>query len=201
MCRGIAGRLPMRGSDPAARREVDAQPTAGLFDVEELPTHGGSIRIYGCHKDDPRPTGERVAAMKAFEAERGMDRIETYRQFSEKAKRAKRNILAFFIQATAEGKTVVGYGAPAKGNTLLNYCGIRTDLLEFTVDRSPEKQGKFLPGTHIPVYAVEKIRERRPEYLFILPWNLRDEIMAGQAYIRQWGGKFVVPIPQIEVIA
>jgi len=172
-----------------------------LFDVEELPTHGGSLRIYGCHAGADRPVEARVARMKSFEAERGMDCLDTYRGFDEKVKRAKRDILRFFIDAKHRGKTIVGYGAAAKGNTLLNYCGIRTDFLDFVVDRSPEKQGKFLPGTHIPVYAPEKVAERRPDYVFILPWNIRDEIVRMMGHIRQWGGQFVVPIPEVEVIS
>lgn len=171
-----------------------------LFDVEELPTHGGSLRIYGCHADSRAQTGQRVARMKSEEAAYGIERIETYRRFGEKVHEVKRDVLAFLIDARRRGKRVVGYGAPAKGNTLLNYCGIRSDLIEFTVDRSPEKQGKFLPGTHIPVYAPQKIMEAKPDYVFILPWNLRDEIVRTMADIRQWGGQFVVPIPRVEVI-
>jgi SAM-dependent methyltransferase len=171
-----------------------------LFDVEELPTHGGSLRIYVCHADSRAQTGRRVARMKSEEAAYGIERIETYRRFGEKVHEVKRDVLAFLIDAWRRGKRVVGYGAPAKGNTLLNYCGIRSDLIEFTVDRSPEKQGKFLPGTHIPVYAPQKIFESKPDYVFILPWNLRDEIVRTMADIRQWGGQFVVPIPRVEVI-
>jgi SAM-dependent methyltransferase len=180
--------------------QVFARHGLALFDVEELPTHGGSLRIFGCHAEAGRPIDTRVARMKSWEAARGMGRLETYRAFGDAVCRTKRDILAFFLQAKDEGKTVAGYGAPAKGNTLLNYCGIRTDLLDFTVDRSPEKQGKFLPGTHIPVYAPEAILARRPDYLFILPWNLKDEILRTMAPIRQWGGRFVVPIPEVEVI-
>jgi SAM-dependent methyltransferase len=171
-----------------------------IFDVEELPTHGGSLRIYGCRADSRAQTGQRVARMKSEEAAYGIERIETYRRFGEKVHEVKRDVLAFLIDARRRGKRVVGYGAPAKGNTLLNYCGIRSDLIEFTVDRSPEKQGKFLPGTHIPVYAPQKIMEAKPDYVFILPWNLRDEIVRTMADIRQWGGQFVMPIPRVEVI-
>lgn len=179
---------------------VFARHGLALFDVEELPTHGGSLRIYACHREAGRPVEDRVGRMKALEAARGMDRLDAYRRFDERVRHTKCRILQFFIDAKQGGKSVVGYGAPAKGNTLLNYCGIRTDLLEFTVDRSPEKQGKFLPGTHIPVYAPETIAERRPDYVFILPWNLRDEIVRTMAHVRQWGGRFVVPIPEVEVI-
>lgn len=180
--------------------QVFARHGLTLFDVEELPTHGGSLRIYGCHAEDRRPIEDGVRRMRALEAEREMDRLETYRRFDQQVKRAKRRILEFFIDAGRQGKSVVGYGAPAKGNTLLNYCGIRTDFLEFTVDRSLQKQGKFLPGTHIPVYAPEKILDRKPDYLFILPWNIKDEVVRTMGHIRQWGGKFVVPIPDVEVI-
>jgi hypothetical protein len=171
-----------------------------LFDVEELPTHGGSLRIYGCHADDTsKIIGPNVAALKDKEAEWGVTRLATYSRFGEQVQAVKRGILAFLIAAKNEGKKIVGYGAPGKGNTLLNYCGIRTDLLDFTVDRNPYKQGKFTPGTHIPILSPERIKEAKPDYLFILPWNIKDEIIEQNAYIRQWGGKFVVPIPAITI--
>jgi hypothetical protein len=171
-----------------------------LFDVEELPTHGGSLRIYARHEDDnTQPIGRRVAALKDREKGYGFDRLATYSSFSEKVKETKRRILEFLITAKREGKIIAGYGAPGKGNTLLNYCGIRTDFLEYTVDRNPYKQGKFLPGTHIPIFKPERIRETKPDYLFILPWNFKDEIMKQMSYIREWGGKFVVPIPEVKV--
>ena len=127
------------------------------------------------------------------------DLLDYYRDFGRKVEETKRQLLDFLIQAKAEGKAVAGYGAPGKGNTLLNYCGIRTDFLDYTVDRNPYKQGKFLPGTHIPIYHPDRIRETRPDYVFILPWNFKDEIMAQLAYIREWGGQFVVPIPTVTV--
>ena len=142
---------------------------------------------------------ERSKEMKQRERAAGFDRIETYRNFEEQVKETKRKLLAFLIEAKREGKTVAGYGAPGKGNTLLNYCGIRTDFIDYTVDRNPYKQGKFLPGTHIPIFHPDKIRETRPDYLFILPWNFKDEIMQQMAGIREWGGKFVVPIPEVTV--
>src|SRR5262249_16739123 len=129
----------------------------------------------------------------------GFTRIEQYRSFARQVERTKRKLLEFLIGAKDDGKTIAGYGAPGKGNTLLNYCGIRTDFLDYTVDRNPHKQGKFLPGTHIPIYAPEKIRETRPDYVFILPWNVKDEIIKQMAYIREWGGQFVVPIPEVQV--
>jgi hypothetical protein len=140
-----------------------------------------------------------VPELREKERAAGLARLETYSAFAEKVRRRKRELLDFLIRAREEGKSIAGYGAPGKGNTLLNYCGIRTDLLDYTVDRNPFKQGKFLPGTHIPIYAPEKIRETRPDYVLILPWNLRDEIMGQLAYVRDWGGRFVVPIPEVEV--
>jgi hypothetical protein len=138
--------------------------------------------------------------MKEKEAAFGLKEVATYRAFAEKAKSLKLELIATLIDLKRQGKTIVGYGAPAKGNTLLNYCGIRTDFLEYTVDRSPHKQGKFLPGTHIPIFNPDEIRKTQPEYVLILPWNLKDEIMGQLEYIRQWGGKFIVAIPTVEVL-
>ncbi len=171
-----------------------------LFDVEELSTHGGSLRIYGRHSDRDGKISHRVTELKAKEIQAGLNQIETYLGFGEKVKSIKRDLLSFLIDAKNQGKSIVGYGAPAKGNTLLNYCGIRTDLLDYTVDRSPHKQGLFLPGTHIPIYNPDKVEKTKPDYLLILPWNIKDEIMEQMAHIREWGGQFVVPIPQVEVI-
>jgi SAM-dependent methyltransferase len=171
-----------------------------LFDVEELWTHGGSLRIYARHVDDTsRSIGPRVAALLAREKTAGLDRLERYAAFTEQVEETKRKLLQFLISARREGKSVAGYGAPGKGNTLLNYCGIRTDFLDYTVDRNPYKHGRFLPGTHIPIFHPEKIKETRPDYLLILPWNLKDEIMGQMAEIRSWGGQFVIPIPALEV--
>jgi SAM-dependent methyltransferase len=171
-----------------------------LFDVEELPTHGGSLRIYGRHDENAAlaVTG-RVRELHQREVDDGFLTLERYRGFDEQVKATKRKLLTFLIDARQRGKRVVGYGAPGKGNTLLNYCGIRTDFLDFTVDVSPYKQGKFTPGTRIPIVAPERIREERPDYVLILPWNLKDEIGTQAAYIREWGGKFVVPIPEVTV--
>ena len=167
-----------------------------LFDVEELPTHGGSLRIYGCHQEDTgKSISPGVTALKNKETEFGMTQLEVYLAFHEKVKKTKREILSFLINQKAAGKQIVGYGAPAKGNTLLNYCGIRTDFLDYTVDRSPHKQGLFLPGTHIPILSPERIRQTKPDYVFILPWNIKEEIMVQMACLREWGGKFVVPNP------
>jgi hypothetical protein len=173
-----------------------------VFDVEEIPTHGGSIRVYARHSEDAsKPVGERVVALRARELADGLDRMDTYSTFSDKVKESKRSLLEFLIRAKRDGKRVAGYGAPGKGNTLLNYCGIRTDFLDFTVDRNPYKQGKFLPGTHIPIFPVEKLREARPDYVLILPWNFKDEIIKQMSDIRTWGGRFVIPIPKVEVIS
>jgi SAM-dependent methyltransferase len=171
-----------------------------VFDVEELPTHGGSLRVYARHAEDVAgPADERVRELLAREANAGFTALERYAGFAEQVKETKRKLLTFLIKARRDGKSVVGYGAPGKGNTLLNYCGIRTDFLDYTVDRSPHKQGKFLPGTHIPIFHPDKIKETRPDYVLILPWNLKSEIMAQLAYLRTWGGRFVVPIPEVQV--
>ena len=172
-----------------------------VFDVEELPTHGGSLRVYARHVEDTsKPESPRVAALIAHEESRGYTHVEGYRSFDEKVKETKRRILDFLIAAKRQGKSIAGYGAPGKGNTLLNYCGIRCDFLDYTVDRNPYKQGKFLPGTHIPVLPPERIRETRPDLVLILPWNLKDEIMDQLSYIREWGGKFVIPIPEATLV-
>ena len=171
-----------------------------LFDVEELPTHGGSIRIYAQHAEyAARSIEASVAAMLQQESSAGMDTLVWYTRFGDQVAQTKRGILAFLIDAKARGRRVVGYGAPGKGNTLLNYCGIGTDMIDYTVDRSPHKQGNFLPGSRIPILAPEEIFKTQPDYLFILPWNLRAEIMDQMSGIREWGGQFVVPIPEIEV--
>ena len=171
-----------------------------LFDVQEIPTHGGSLRIYGRHAGQGGEQGDRVKDLVARERRLKFEDLETYRKFSGQVQETKRQLLEFLIAARRAGKRVVGYGAPAKGNTLLNYCGIRGDFIDFTVDRSPHKQNTFLPGTHIPVYAPERIDEVKPEYVLILPWNIRDEIVKQMAHIRSWGGKFVVPIPKVKVL-
>ena len=183
-----------------AVEQVFARHGMKLFDVEELPTHGGSLRIYaGNDGDSTKQVQPRAKELKSREQEAGYGRLDHYLSFSSKVEGAKRALLSFLISAKQEGKRVVGYGAPAKGNTLLNYCGVRTDLVDYTVDRSPHKQGHFLPGVHIPIYAPEQIRQTRPDYVLILPWNLREEVMQQMSYIREWGGRFVVPIPEVQV--
>ncbi len=172
-----------------------------LFDVEELPTHGGSLRIYGRHTNDvSKPISQTASDLLAREKALGIETIEYYQIFEESVKETKRKLLDFLIKAKRDHKSVVGYGAPGKGNTLLNYCGIRTDFLDYTVDRSPHKQGNFLPGTHIPIYAPEKIKETKPDYVLILPWNLKKEISEQMKFIETWGGRFVVPIPEVAII-
>jgi len=167
-----------------------------VFDVEELWTHGGSIRVYACHASDTRPETERLKELRAREDALGYRDIETYTRFEEQVRTTKRKLLELVLAAKREGKRIVGYGAPGKGNTLLNYCGIRSDIIDFTVDRNPYKQGKFLPGTHIPILEPARLDEARPDYIFILPWNFKDEILAQLAHARQWGAKFIVPIPE-----
>jgi hypothetical protein len=172
-----------------------------VFDVEELWTHGGSLRIYARHvEDEARPVTDRLRALRALEEARDYREIETYTAFEEQVRETKRKLLELLIAVKRSGHTIVGYGAPGKGNTLLNYCGIRTDFIEFTVDRNPYKQGRFLPGTHIPIYAPERIDEYKPDYILILPWNFKDEILAQLAYARDWGARFIVPIPEPTLI-
>jgi hypothetical protein len=171
-----------------------------LFDVEELPTHGGSIRIYASHAEDTsKQVTHEVDQLLAMEQQAGMLSMSFYADFERNVKQTKRRILEFLIEAKNNGKTVAGYGAPGKGNTLLNYCGIRTDFIDYTVDRNPHKQGNFLPGTLIPIYSPDKIKETKPDYVFILPWNLKEEIMENMSFIQEWGGRFVIPIPELTV--
>jgi hypothetical protein len=172
-----------------------------LFDVDELPTHGGSIRIYARHQEDSsKPVSERVREILDRETALGLRSLQFYSSFAEKVHETKRNILEFLINAKRAGKSIVGYGAPGKGNTLLNYCGIRTDFIDYTVDRNPVKQGNYLPGTLIPIFPPEHIKETKPDFVFILPWNLKDEIVSNHSYIAEWGGKFIVAIPELALI-
>jgi SAM-dependent methyltransferase len=171
-----------------------------LFDVQELPTHGGSLRVFACHAATTRHTlTPSVADVLAREQEAGLAGLEIYRRFGQQVIDSKCEILEFCLGARREGKRIAGYGAPAKGNTLLNYCGIGPELIEYTVDRSPHKQGLLLPGSRIPIHAPERIMETRPDYVLILPWNLREEIMSQMSAVRDWGGKFVVPIPRVRI--
>jgi SAM-dependent methyltransferase len=172
-----------------------------VFDVEELPTHGGSLRVYACHAEyaASRATAN-PGRVRQAEARAGLDDLVTYQAFAKQVQATKESLLRFLDEAKRQGKQVVAYGAPAKGNTLLNYCGVRPDLIAYTVDRSPHKQGLYLPGTHIPIHAPERIAETRPDYVLILPWNLRDEIVSQMAHVRTWGGKFVLPVPQVQIV-
>jgi 2-polyprenyl-3-methyl-5-hydroxy-6-metoxy-1,4-benzoquinol methylase len=171
-----------------------------MFDVEEIPTHGGSLRIYAQHDTGSRSVSARVTELLARERTLGYERLDVYSHFNEQVRETKRKVLEFLIAAKRAGKQVVGYGAPGKGNTLLNYCGIRTDFLDYTVDRNPYKQGKFTPGSRIPILHPDQIKVTRPDYLFMLPWNLSAEIMTSMSFVRDWGCKFVAPIPQLTVL-
>jgi len=171
-----------------------------VFDVEELWTHGGSLRIYACHSAAARPATARLVELREREEKKGYRKLETYTRFEEQVRETKRRLLKLLVELKSSGKTIVGYGAPGKGNTLLNYCGIRTDFLDFTVDRNPYKQGKFLPGTHIPILEPARLDAARPDYILILPWNFKDEILAQLAYARDWGARFIVPVPEATVV-
>ena len=181
-------------------RRIFAEFGLEVFDVEELTTHGGSLRIYAMHADEAEPTTLAIRDLLEREATKGMHRVEGYSGFQAMANKVKNDLLEFLIQAVSEGNTVCGYGAAAKGNTLLNYAGVRPDLLPFIVDVSPHKQNLFTPAMHIPVKAPEAIAKTRPDYVLILPWNIKNEIMSQHSYIREWGGRFVVPIPTLDVL-
>ena len=182
--------------------KIFASHSMTLFDVEELSTHGGSLRIYAQHTGRGRhAVSSRVSALREREIAAGFANLEHYQAFEERALETKRKLIDFLETAKREGKRVVGYGAPAKGNTLLNYCGVSPDLIEYTVDRNPHKQGHLLPGTHIPIYEPERIGVTKPDYILILPWNLQQEIISQLSFARSWGAKFIVPIPEPVVIA
>ena len=171
-----------------------------LVDVEELPTHGGSLRVYLAHAASSHAVTAAVGRILGEEERRGFRRIETYTGFDAEVRALKRELLALLIQLKREGKIVVGYGAPGKGNTLLNYCGIGPDFLDFTVDRNPYKHGRFLPGTHIPIYTPDKIDEVKPDLILILPWNFKEEILEQMKHVREWGAEFIVPIPTATIV-
>lgn len=182
-------------------KKVFAQFGLKIFDVDRLPTHGGSLRIYATHAENgERDITEALRSLEAEEQESGLSGLDAYRDFADQVKKTKRTLLRFLVDARDNGKSIVGYGAPAKGNTLLNYCGVRSDLVDYTVDRSPHKQSRYLPGVHIPILDPDEIRRTKPDYILILPWNLKDEIMKQMAFVREWGGKFVVPIPEVQVL-
>ncbi|HLZ13402.1 MAG TPA: class I SAM-dependent methyltransferase [Candidatus Acidoferrum sp.] len=172
-----------------------------VFDVDEIPTHGGSLRIYACHvEENSKRIEPRVSEMESRELAAGIRDLAMYASFAGRVREVKRALLEFLIQAKRAGKSIAAYGAPAKGNTLLNYCGVGKDFLDYSVDISPHKQNLFLPGTHIPIHHPDILRRTRPDYVLILPWNLRDEILSQLAYVREWGGQYVIPIPTVEII-
>jgi len=172
-----------------------------IFDIQELDTHGGSIRIFVTRQsNEVRPVSNNVKRILALEKEKGYLDIDFYKAFGKKVQQTKRAILKLLIDLKSRGKTIVGYGAPGKGNTLLNYCGIRTDFIDYTVDRNPNKHGYYLPGSLIPIFHPDKIRETKPDYVFILPWNLKDEILGQIDFVREWGGEFIIPIPKPVII-
>jgi len=182
-------------------KNIFAHHGLDMFDVEELPTHGGSLRLFAKHaEDDTKATSPRVAALLEKEAKTGLQQLDYYLHFQEKVMAVKLGLLDFLSKAKKEGKKVIAYGAAAKGNTLLNYCGVKNDLIAFAVDANPHKQNKFLPASHIPVVGKEAIREFQPDYVLILPWNIKEEIMQQLAYAREWGARFVIPIPELQVL-
>jgi SAM-dependent methyltransferase len=181
-------------------RRVFAAHGLRLYDVEEIPTHGGSLRIYGCHADADTPDSHAVAELERRERDAGLDRLETYLSFEQRVREHKWAIVDFLVEERRAGRRLAAYGAPAKGNTLLNYCGVRTDLIEFTADMNPVKQGRFLPGTHIPIFAPEHIRSERPDLVLILPWNIREEIAKQLSFVHEWGGRLAVPAPAVGVL-
>jgi len=178
-----------------------ALATAGLrvVDVDELPTHGGALRVYAVPEESAGEPGTRVKAVLDREEAAGLHLVSGHAGFAGQVLAVKRELVRFLLDAAEAGKSVAGYGAPGKGNTLLNHCGIRSDLLSYTVDRSPVKQGKFLPGTRIPIFAPERLEQTKPDYVLVLPWNLREEISKQLDYVRMWGGRLVFPIPQLEI--
>jgi len=171
-----------------------------LIDVDQIQTHGGSLRVYLAHAEATHEISPRVESLLAHEREIGFENIESYTQFSKRVHKTKRQLLSFLIQCKEQGARLCGYGAPGKGNTLLNYCGVGTDFLDFTVDRNPYKHGRFTPGMHIPIYPISAVDDARPDYMLILPWNLKSEIIEQMRYVSAWGCKFVVPIPNVEVL-
>lgn len=181
-------------------RRIFAHHGLQVSDVEELTTHGGSLRVTARHTDGSHAQSAAVEKVLGDERNARLDSIDGYQNFSQKVSKIKDDLLQFLDGARSRGEQVIGYGAPAKGNTLLNFCGIGPDSIQYTVDRSPYKQGRLLPGTHIPVHAPERIAETQPDYVLILPWNLQDEIVEQMSHVREWGGKFVVPIPELRVI-
>jgi SAM-dependent methyltransferase len=184
----------------SAAEKLMASHGLQIFDVERLETHGGSLRLYVTHQENALPQGGGVNSLREEELSAGLLSVDGYRKFPERVRGVRRTLLRFLLDAEENGKKVVGYGAPAKAVTLLSYCGVGADLLEFTVDRSPHKQGRLLPGSRLPIYEPDRIREAKPDYILIFPWNIKDEIIGQLSYARAWGAKFVVPIPEVEII-
>jgi hypothetical protein len=182
-------------------KEIFSSHGLTIFDIDEIPTHGGSLRIYAQHNKSSLQPTESFNKVLADEDTAGINEIRTYTNFQLKVQETKRKLLSFLIEAKEKGSSVVCYGAAAKGNTLLNYCGIREDFVDYVVDKNPHKQGRFLPGTHIPIYSPERIMGTKPDYVLILPWNIQDEVIEQMSGVREWGGKFVVPIPEVKVLA
>tara|TARA_Y100000389_G_C17463386_1_gene523493 strand:+ start:1596 stop:2819 length:1224 start_codon:yes stop_codon:yes gene_type:complete len=180
----------------------DIFSAAGLriWHVEEISTHGGSLRVYGCHQNEKRETNRSVDELLKKEAIHGLLKLETYMSFADKVNKIKDDLLSFLIEQKCSGNKVVAYGAAAKGNTFLNYAGVRNDLIDFVVDKSPNKQGKFLPGSHIPIVSEKKISEIKPEYVLILPWNIKEEVIEQLSYTRNWNSKFVVAVPELKIL-
>ena len=172
-----------------------------IFDVEELPTHGGSLRIFARHVEDTQqPVAPAVGALAQRERDEGLEDLQRYSRFAQQVRETKFKLLEFLIDAKRQGRSIVAYGAPGKGATLLNYCGVRSDFIDYIVDRSPHKQGLYMPGVRLPIYAPDKVRETRPDYVLILAWNLKDEVMAQMDFVREWGARFIVPIPEVMVV-
>ncbi len=180
-------------------KAIFAKAGLRVCDVEQISTHGGSLRVYGCHATDARADGAAVARVLAEELASGLQDLPTYKRFQLEANKVKNNLLAFLVEANRAGKTVAAYGAAAKGNTLMNYAGVKPDLMTFVCDAAASKQGKFMPGSHIPILAPAQLRERRPDYVVILPWNIADEIVKANDFVREWGGQFVVAVPALRV--
>ena len=180
-------------------KAVFAKAGLRVCDVEQIPTHGGSLRVYGCHAGDARADGAAVARVLAEEISSGLQDLAVYQRFQREADKVKNNLLAFLIEANQAGKTVAAYGAAAKGNTLMNYAGVKPDLVSFVCDAAASKQGKFMPGSHIPILAPKELRERRPDYVVILPWNIADEVVKSNEFVREWGGQFVVAVPALRI--
>ena len=180
-------------------KAIFARAGLRVCDVEQIPTHGGSLRVYGCHADDVRIDGAAVARVLAEEIASGLQDLATYQRFQREADKVKNKLLAFLVEAKQAGKTVAAYGAAAKGNTLMNYAGVKADLVSFVCDAAASKQGKFMPGSHIPILAPKALRERKPDYVLILPWNIADEVVKTNEFVREWGGKFVVAVPALHI--